>query len=98
MRIYSYKTLKEFWKKYPEARMHLSAWYDEIETAKFQTPNEVRKMYPSADVVGNGRIVFNIYHNKYRLVAVFRYQIQCVYIRFIGTHKEYDNINDIQNI
>lgn len=76
----------------------MRAWYSEIKKATYLNPNEVISDYPSADTVKNNRIVFNICHNKYRLVVVFRYKFKRVYVRFIGTHKEYDVINDISTI
>ena len=64
----------------------------------YQTPNEVIADYQMADTAKNNYIMFNIYHNKYRLVVLFRYEYKRAYIRFIGTHKEYNAINDIANI
>ncbi|MCE6989064.1 type II toxin-antitoxin system HigB family toxin [Dyadobacter sp. CY323] len=69
-----------------------------MKNASYQSPNEVIESNPRSDTVGNRRIVFNICHNKYRLIALFRYNMQRVYIRFLGTHKEYDKITDIKNI
>ena len=98
MRIFSKGTLRKFWEKYPDARPSLEFWYDAIEKASFQNPNEVINFFKTADTVGNGRIVFNIAGNKYRLIAKFQYEIQFVFVRFIGTHKEYDKIQNIANI
>lgn len=90
--------MRKFWEEHPEARPSLEFWYDTIENLEFKTPNEVINHFKTADTVGNGRIVFNIAHNKFRLVAKFQYEIQFVFVRFVGTHKEYDNIIDIENI
>lgn len=98
MHIISLSTLKAFWEEYPDAEGPLKAWHSEIKKATYQTPNEVIADYPMADTVKNNRIVFNICHNKYRLIVVFRYTYKRVYVRFIGTHKEYDAINDISTI
>lgn len=98
MHIISVSALKSFWDEYPDAEGQLRAWHSEMKKAVYQNPNEVIKDYPMADTVKNNRVVFNICHNKYRLVALFRYKYKRVYIRFIGTHKEYDAINDIANI
>lgn len=98
MRIITKGTLREFWLRYPDSEQELKIWYREIQLAAYQNPNEVKEGYPSADNVGNNRFVFNICHNKYRLIVVFRYNLQRVYIRFLGTHKEYDRIKDIKNI
>jgi mRNA interferase HigB len=98
MRIITKGTLREFWEFYPDSEQELKYWYDKIKNASYQTPNEVIEDNLKTDTVKNNRIVFNICRNKYRLIALFRYKIQTVYIRFIGTHKEYDAIEDIKNI
>lgn len=98
MRIIKKRTLQDFWEQYPDAEQPLKYWFEKVKNANYQTPNEVIVDSPKSDTVGSGRIVFNIGGNKYRLIALFRYKIQTVYIRFIGTHKEYDNIKDIENI
>lgn len=69
-----------------------------MKNSNYQNVNDVKTETPSADQVGNNRVVFNICRNKYRLIVVFGYIMQAIYIRFIGTHKEYDKIEDIKNI
>jgi mRNA interferase HigB len=98
MRIYSFKTLKDFWQKYPDSRIALELWFEKMEENTYDNPNQVIKDFVGSDTVGNGRIVFNIAHNKYRMVAYFRYKFHAVYVRFIGTHKDYDKIEDITTI
>ena len=98
MRVITKGTLKDFWTHYPDAEQELKYWYQKIKEAEYRSPNEIIRDNPTADVVGNNRIVFNICRNKYRLIVVFRYTLQRVYIRFIGTHKEYDKIVDIKNV
>lgn len=98
MRIITKGTLRSFWEQYPDSEQELKYWYRKMDKAAYQNPNEVKSETPSADNVGNNRFVFNICHNKYRLIAGFRYGLQRVYIRFIGTHKEYDRITDIKHI
>ncbi len=98
MRIIAKRTLKDFWTKYQDSKDFLIEWHSIVSKAKLNNPNEVKKIFPSADNVGNNRIVFNICHNRYRLITVFRYKIQMVYIRFIGTHKDYDKIKNIKEI
>jgi mRNA interferase HigB len=98
MRVITKGTLKVFWNKYPDSEQELKFWYQKMKDASYVNSNEVIIATPKADTVGNNRIVFNICRNKYRLIALFRYKIQIVYIRFIGTHKEYDLIKDIKNI
>lgn len=95
MRIISRRTLKEFWEdpKYRDAEQPLRAWISEAETADWKTSNDVKRQYASASVIGNNRVVFNIKGNSYRLVVAINYAYGIVYIRFIGTHEEYDKIN-----
>lgn len=98
MRIVTKGTLKEFWLKYPDSEQELKTWHERIKQTTYLNPNEVLKEFHGADAIGNNRVVFNICFNKYRLIVVFRYKIKTVFIRFIGTHKMYDRINDIKNI
>ena len=98
MRIITKGTLKEFWIRYPDAEQELKYWHQSIKEADYRSPNEIIQDNPTADVVGKNRVVFNICRNKYRLIVLFRYTLQRAYIRFIGTHKEYDKIVDIKNI
>ena len=98
MRVIAKRTLKEFWLNRQDAEDALIEWHSIVSKAGWKNPNEIKKVFPNADNVGNNRIVFNICHNRYRLIVVFRYNIQMAFIRFIGTHKEYDKISDIRNI
>ena len=93
MRIIAKRTLREFWEKHADARLPLSLWYTEVHAAEWERFQDVRKWYPSASWVGNNRIVFNIKGNKYRLVTRFNFDYQICWIRFIGTHAEYDTIS-----
>jgi mRNA interferase HigB len=98
MRIITKGTLRDFWEEYPDSEQELKNWYDKMKNAKYQNANDVIQDTPKTDTVGNNRVVFNICHNKYRLIALFRYNLQRVYIRFIDTHKEYDKIKNIKEI
>lgn len=98
MRIFSKGTLRRFWEEYPDAKPSLEFWYDTIENGDFEYPSDIIALFKNADTVGNGRIVFNIARNKYRLIAKFQYDLKFVFVRFIGTHKEYDKIEEIENI
>jgi mRNA interferase HigB len=95
MRIIAFKTLREFFEKpeYSDSEVPLRAWYHEAKSAEWKNSNEVKKQYKNASVVGNGRIVFNIKGNDYRLVVAVDYEFQVIFIRFIGTHKQYDKID-----
>lgn len=98
MRIIARGTLRDFWERYPDTEQELKYWHEKIKNADYRTASEVIADNPRADTVGNNQIVFNICRNRYRLIALFRYQMQRVHIRFIGTHKDYDRITDIRNI
>ena len=98
MRVIAKSTLREFWGKYPKSEQQLLAWHKHFSKAEYRNANEIRKVFKSADNVGNGRIVFNICRNDYRLIIQFNYKFQFAFVRFIGTHKEYDTIKDIKNI
>ena len=96
MRILSRRTLINFYETKPEyqdAKSQLEAWYMEAKSANWHTPADVKEQYRSASLLKMSRIVFNICGNKYRLVVKVNYPAEVVYIRFIGTHKEYDKIN-----
>ncbi|MFY4760808.1 type II toxin-antitoxin system HigB family toxin [Aliarcobacter butzleri] len=95
MRIISKKTIKDFYEQtlYQDSKESLEAWHKEAIKANWQNPNEIKEQYKSASVVGNNRVVFNIHGNKYRLIVKINYFAKVVYIRFIGTHKQYDKID-----
>tara|TARA_B100000315_G_scaffold260653_1_gene323736 strand:- start:4927 stop:5217 length:291 start_codon:yes stop_codon:yes gene_type:complete len=92
MRIVSRGRLRDFWEKHPDSEQPLKAWFYETKKAKWKNPAEVRKLFGSADFVGD-RTVFNIGGNKYRLVVLIDYERHGILIRFIGTHKQYDKID-----
>jgi len=93
MRIIAKKTLREFWEIHSDCEEKLKAWYKEIEKADFQNINELKENYPSASILKENRIVFNIKGNNYRLIVKLNFEFQIGWIRFIGTHAEYDKIN-----
>ena len=92
MRIIALRTLREFWELHPDAQAALKTWYTKIEKSTYANPQEVIKVFKDADTASEGRIIFNIARNKYRLVAAFRYDKQICWIKFIGSHKEYDTL------
>ncbi|MBC8400736.1 MAG: type II toxin-antitoxin system HigB family toxin [Candidatus Marinimicrobia bacterium] len=93
MRIIARSTIKKFYEKNRDAEASLRAWYFEAKNADWSTPQDIKNQYRSASFVHNNRVVFNIAGNKYRLVVAIKYDFDIVYIRFIGTHAEYDSIN-----
>ncbi len=92
MRIISRRTLREFWQKHPTAQTSLMLWYTRVFNSEFQGFNDLRQVFPSADLVGNFT-VFNISGNKYRLITYIDYQDQIIFIRAVLTHAEYDKEN-----
>lgn len=95
MRVISRKRLREFWEKpgRRDAEQPFKAWFREAARADWASPADVKAAYRSASIVGNSRVVFNIAGNKYRLVVRVNYAYRVVYVRFIGTHREYDMID-----
>lgn len=100
MRIISKKTLVAFYTKHADAETALQEWYAKTEESQWENFAELRKTFNSADNVGNKRIVFNIKGNDYRLISIVLFRIKMVYIRFIGTHSEYDRLSEeeVKNI
>jgi mRNA interferase HigB len=98
MRIIAKKTLREFWERCPDAEEPLLAWYREVEEDEdWDTPAKLKAKYGNASIAGGGRAVFNIKGNDYRLVVKINYAYRVVYVRFVGTHAEYDRI-DIKEV
>jgi mRNA interferase HigB len=93
MRIFTEQRLKEYVEKHPEAKVALQDWVSTVKKSNWTCFADVKKTCNSVDSVGNQRYVFNIKGNNYRLVVVIKFTIGFVYIRFIGTHKEYDKID-----
>ncbi len=99
MRIISRAKLKTFWEdpRYKDSENPLKAWFDEAKHATWKTPQDIKEKYRNASFIGNNRVVFNIHGNTYRLVVAMKYEFGICYIRFIGTHKQYDQI-DVETI
>lgn len=96
MRLIARSTLKRYVDENPahsDARKSLMAWAAEVERATWQSSADIKAKYKSASFVRGNRVVFNIAGNKYRLIVKVNYTAQIVYVRFIGTHREYDNVN-----
>ncbi len=97
MRVIARGTLRDFWEHHPDAQEALETWYEDAKRAKWRTPAEIKSIYHNASLVGNNRVVFNIKSNRYRLVVAIKYEQGIVFIRFVGTHREYDRI-DVENV
>lgn len=92
-RIFAKNTLREFWEAHPDSEQYLKTWYDTAKSSSWKTPNDVKQTYANASILKERRIVFNIKGNTYRLVAKFNFEKQWIFIRFIGTHLDYDKID-----
>lgn len=93
MRIIALGTLRDFWVKHPNAMGPLAAWYAIASRVRWTSPADVKSAYGNASFVGGNRVVFNIKGNDYRLVVAMHYNRQIAYIRFVGTHLQYDRID-----
>jgi len=93
MRIISISTLKEYWEKYPETRIPLSEWYFKVGRAQWESFIDMKKDFNSVDYVGNQHYVFNIKGNNHRLVVAVKFTPKLVFIRFVGSHEEYCNVD-----
>ena len=98
MRIFTEQTLKEYIERNPQSRIAIQEWVSIVKRSDWTCFADVKNTFNSVDNVGNQRYVFNIKGNDSRLVVVIKFTIRFVYIRFIGTHSEYDKIKDIANI
>ncbi len=93
MRVIAKKTLKEYYEKNAESKQSLLIWFKEVNNGKWKNHNEMKESFSSLSIIPNERIVFNIKGNKYRIVAKVNYDYQIIWIRFVGTHGEYDKID-----
>lgn len=93
MRIISKKTLRDFWSRHTGAEQALCAWFHEASNAEWKTPGDIKKFYPAADILPGNRVVFNIKGNQYRLIVKIHYNTGILYVRFVGTHAEYDKVD-----
>jgi len=92
-RIIAKRTLRKFWEKHADSEQYLKTWYETTKNSNWKSPNEVKMTYINASILKNSRVVFNIKGNSYRLIVKFNYIKQWAFIRFVGTHSEYDKID-----
>jgi mRNA interferase HigB len=93
MRVLSKKTLKTYWTIHQDCEQQLKTWYKESEEAIWKNQRDIKRDYPSASFLEDNRVVFNIKGNKYRIIVKVNYDYGIAWIRFVGTHAEYDKIN-----
>lgn len=93
LRVIAKKIIRDFWEAHADSEQQLKSWFQEASKAVWKNPNEIKQEYPSASILNNNRVVFNIKGNNYRLIVKINYGYRMIWIRFIGTHAEYDTIN-----
>ncbi len=93
MRIFNYTTIRDFWGNHPDSKEPLIYWYEITEQATWNTSMDVKQTFRSADILSSDRVVFDIKGNAYRLIASVNYHYQSLFIKFIGTHSEYDRVD-----
>jgi mRNA interferase HigB len=97
MRIIALSTLRAFWVKHSDAEKPLRAWYALASRANWKTPADIKEAYRNASFTANNRVIFNVKGNDYRLVVLVRYDRGLMFVRFVGTHRQYDKI-DVETI
>jgi len=93
MRIISRSTIRDYWEQHPDAKGQLEAWFAMAKQADWKTPADVKASLGKASIIGNNRVVFNIHGNTYRLIVGMNYNLGICFIKFIGTHAEYDKVD-----
>lgn len=93
MRLIALKSLRKFWARHPQAEQPLRAWADEVRQAQWKCPADIKVQFASASILKSRRVVFNIKGNDYRVVTAIAYRFQAIYVKFVGTHAEYDEID-----
>ena len=93
VRVIAKKILRDFWEAHADSEQQLKSWFQETSKSEWKNPNDIKREYPSASILNDNKVVFNIKGNNYRLIVKINYDYQMLWIRFIGTHAEYDKIN-----
>jgi len=93
LRVIAKKILRDFWEKHSDCEQQLRSWYQETDKGSWKNLNELKSDYPNASILADNRICFNIQGNNYRLIVKINFNFQMMWIRFIGTHDEYDKID-----
>jgi mRNA interferase HigB len=93
LRVIAKKVLRDFWEVHTDCEQQLKSWFKETCKAEWKNSNEIKAAYPSASILSDNRVVFNIKGNNYRLIVKINFEYEMVWVRFIGTHSAYDKIN-----
>ena len=96
MRVFSKSTLRKFWERHPDAQQALDEWYKTAVRARWDNPAAVTERFPNASILSNDRVVFRLRGGSYRLVAHINYEHGRVFVRFVGSHSEYERINALE--
>lgn len=96
MRVIAKKILREFWDLHTDTEQQLQFWHQKASVSSWKNPNEIKRDFPSASILGDNRVVFNIRGNAFRLIVKINYRYQMIWIRFIGTHSQYDKVNALK--
>lgn len=96
MRIIAKKALRNFWQKHPDCEQQLKAWFHETHKSEWKNTTDIKREYPAASFLSDNRVVFNIKGNHYRLIVKINYDYKIVWVRFIGTHAEYDKVDALK--
>jgi len=96
LRVFAKRILRDFWEVHTDAEQQLKAWFQAAEKANWIDPNYVKSEFPNARIIGENGIIFNIKGNKYRLVVKVNYKYGMAFIRFVGTHDQYDDIDALK--
>lgn len=97
MRVIAKSTLQAFWRRHPDAEGSLLAWFREVQKEDWDSPARLKEKYRSASILKDNRVVFNIKGNDFRLVVKINYPYRVIYVRFVGTHADYDKI-DVEEV
>ncbi|GHU27456.1 hypothetical protein AGMMS50256_07370 [Betaproteobacteria bacterium] len=93
MRVIAVRTLRQFWEKHPDAEFPLRSWLDEVRGAQWKQPADIKTQYRSASILKRNRVVFNIKGNDYRLIVAVAFVAGILYVKFVGSHEDYDRID-----
>lgn len=96
MRILSKRTLREFWEKNSDCEQQLLSWYKDFSKSEYRSTNELISEFSNCRSIGSNRYIFNIKGNTYRLIVKISFELQTIWVRFIGTHSEYDKIDPLK--
>lgn len=93
MRVIAVRTLKKYIQEFSKAEQPILSWYEEVNAAEWNNPNQLKAQYGNASILTEKRVVFNIHGNTYRLIVDVEYRLKIVFVVWFGTHKEYDKID-----